>query len=116
MTANEFMMYPFIYNYLCKKYSEKQGWNIANHDKWYDSDPFYIIERKSYKLVQRAVVIVTEDNVITDKEIKKINELISSLAGDNIRIVEIIMAVNKGTNISKIPIDINILYLESSAA
>ena len=116
MTAFKHIPYKDVYRYLENMYPSTKGWIISLNDIMNVCSPDFVIERKFNSKVQKAVVKIIQSTNITQDDVEELERLVIKLSGNNVEIVEKILVIPIGTNISKVPLDINIIYLESKVS
>lgn len=112
MSFYEHDMYPYVSKNLRRRYPKHEGWNIYDKDRWSGYEPDFVVERKGLK-IERTIVEVKVTCRVSQSHIDQLNSYVRNLAGGNVKIVEKILVVPSGTDISIVPNDMNIMFLKS---
>jgi len=107
-------MYPYVKRNLRKRYPKYKGWEIYQKDRWRGFEPDFVVERRNRRgNIERVVVEVKLTCKVSSKDVRQLNSYVRNLAGRNVRILEKILTVPSGTDISEVPDDINVMFLRS---
>lgn len=115
MDFNEHDMYPYVRQNLRKWYPKYGGWEIHGpRDRWYGYEPDFVVERRSRDgRTERVVVEVKPNCRASYNDVAQLNSYVRNLAGRNVRIVEKMLVVPAGADVSIVPEDIVIMFLRS---
>lgn len=114
MRYNEEDMYPSAYRNLRVRYPAYRGWDIFPKDYWVTYVPDFVIERENGKgILERAIAEVKCVDKVYQSHISQLNSYVRNLSGNNVKIVEKMLIVPAGVDVSLVPEDINVMYLRS---
>jgi hypothetical protein len=111
MSVSKEEMYPHVRNQLLRWYPENRGWKIFARGEVPGIQPDFLIEKTSGDRIERSICAVEAAKVVTDDHLRRIDHYASVLSGDNVTILETILAVPAGTDTSCVPPGISVLHL-----
>lgn len=99
MTFEERDMYRSVRNNLRRRFPQSKGWKIYPEDPWKGIQPDFVVERQYRGSIQRVLCEVKAESRIKKDHIDQINRY-GSIGAGNARIIQKILAVPRGVEIS----------------
>jgi len=113
MTFREENLYPYVRRNLRARYPACEGWEIYEKDRWEGYEPDFVVERRRHGETERVVVEVKVTCSVSPSHVSQLNKYAKNLSGRNIKIIGKMLVVPSGADTTKVPHDIDIMYLKA---
>jgi len=111
MSISKEDMYPHVRKKLQQWYPEQRGWKIYARNEVHGIQPDFLIEKTTGGRIERSFCAVEVAKMITEDHMKRIHHYMDLLSGQNVAILEHILAVPAGTNTSSVPEGISVMRI-----
>jgi|GEM_PF-7113859 len=111
MSLSKEDMYPHVRKQLQKWYPENRGWKILARNEVPGVQPDFLIEKETGERIERSFCAVEVVKLITEDHLKRMRHYMEILSGQNVSILEHILAVPSGTDTSSVPRGVSVLRI-----
>jgi hypothetical protein len=112
MSLSKEDMYPHVRKKLQEWYPEKRGWKIYARNEVHGIQPDFLIEKTTGSKIERSFCAVEVAKMINEDHMKRIGHYLDILSGQNVAILENILAVPAGTDTSCVPEGISLMRIQ----